>query len=307
MDNDTGAPRGGVGLKITQPNGMQFEFTTRPDGAVEVHEIDQGTCNVTSDLTDSRISDTYDFVAVAPERVEPDDAGVATPRVRVSRGVRIAAIEAHKVASGETLASLAQGAGMTWQQLALFNFGTQIPHEINEYLRDQVGCTKMTADGANYRFDDSDDPGIIFIPTVWQETGLATEQEHVVRVKAFGGLQLCVRLACDPAAAESMDDKFVLASADGSYREEKTVKDDQRPGDHYVDLRYTGLKADASYTLQVIQSNGAAPVTVFENVPYARLAGLSRSAPEARDEGLVLSNVDAEFAEDEPDAAGDAA
>ncbi|TWT42099.1 hypothetical protein RAS1_32270 [Phycisphaerae bacterium RAS1] len=307
VNNDDGAPLSGILLKVTQPNGRRFDFTTRPDGVVEVDEIDAGACGVTCDLTDARITDTYDFVAVANERVEPDDASTATPTIRMDRAVRIAQIEPHKVASGETLESLAQGAGMTWQQLALFNFGTQIPSEINEFLRDQVGCTQRTTDGNNYRFDDADDPGIVFIPAVWQQADLATDQQHIIRVKAFGGLQLCIRLACDPAAAESMDDRFVLTSTDGTYREEKTVSDDERPGDDYVDLHFSGLKSDASYTLQVFESEGAAPVTIFENVPYARLAGLSPHTAESRDEDLVLEAADAEFAEDAPeDGAADA-
>jgi hypothetical protein len=41
----------------------------------------------------------------------------------------------------------------------------------------------MTKNGKNYMFDDSDDPGIIFIPRPWKLTGLVTDATHVLRVR----------------------------------------------------------------------------------------------------------------------------
>lgn len=84
-----------------------------------------------------------------------------------------------------------------------------------------------------------------------------------------------VRLDVNPNDASSFDDLFVLTSTDGSYRAQKTVKDDQMPGDESVDLHFTGLKRSKSYTLKAHPSPGAAPVTLFEGVAYDSLAGLS--------------------------------
>ena len=95
---------------------------------------------------------------------------------------RIALIESHKVKTGESIESLATQAGMTWQQLARFNWDTDVPDKINEHLRDDVGCTKKTPSGYNYVFDDTDDPGIVYIPRPWQADGLMTNLTHVVRV-----------------------------------------------------------------------------------------------------------------------------
>ncbi|MBI2900818.1 MAG: hypothetical protein HYY17_11595 [Planctomycetes bacterium] len=93
-------------------------------------------------------------------------------------------------------------------------------------------------------------------------------------------VDLWVRLDVDPNDASNRSDKFVVLASDGSYRQVKTVKDDKVPGDRYVDLQYTGLYEDLSYTLQV-EEPGAAPYRVFENVPYSGLAGLSPSVARA--------------------------
>ncbi len=69
--------------------------------------------------------------------------------------------------------------------MATFNFGTKDPGEVNEHLAAEVGCTKKTADGANYVFDDGDEPGVILVPRQWKQPGLASERKHIVRVKAI--------------------------------------------------------------------------------------------------------------------------
>ena len=94
----------------------------------------------------------------------------------------IAEITEHKVKTGESIKSLATANVMTWQELAIFNWGTSDPDEINKHLREDVGCTKMI-DRHNYRLDDSDNPGIMYIPRKWSQSGLATDQVHTIRVR----------------------------------------------------------------------------------------------------------------------------
>jgi hypothetical protein len=89
----------------------------------------------------------------------------------------------HKVQSGETLASIAEDNGLTWQNLSYFNFGTDVPREVNRYLREIVGCTKRTRDGKNYMFTDDDDPGIIYVPTDPETFELDTGAQHQIKVK----------------------------------------------------------------------------------------------------------------------------
>lgn len=221
----TGEPLAGVKLSVTQPNGKTFDYATRPDGAVEVHGIDPGACDVASPLDEGRVGDTYDFVEIADRSTGVGEAKPAAPADEAApsptatgdktgpeptggppiappiagRGVRIARVEVHKVRTGESIKSLAESNGLTWQQLALFNWYTEIPDEINVKLRDEVGCTKKAPDGVNYRFDDADDPGIVYIPTLWNAKGLATDQTHTIRVRGPLGdaaqinyIRLCV-------------------------------------------------------------------------------------------------------------------
>jgi hypothetical protein len=91
-------------------------------------------------------------------------------------------IEEHKVATGETLEGIAAEAGLSWQELAQFNWQTSVPREINAHLKKVVGCTKKTADGKNYMFDDSDDPGIVLVPKKWVAEGLPVNERHTIRV-----------------------------------------------------------------------------------------------------------------------------
>lgn len=203
VDDQSGDPLPNVLLKITQPNRLTFEYTTRPDGMVEVDGIDPGICDVASSLEGAQLTDTYQFVTIgdkpsaippasepsADENAKPleassDQSGKLTTPAAVSKqGVRIAQIDEHKVRGGESIKSLAEQNGLTWQQLAIFNWETDVPDEINVKLADQVGCTQKAPDGVNYRFDDSDEPGLVLIPKPWSVQGLATDQTHTIRVR----------------------------------------------------------------------------------------------------------------------------
>ena len=92
-------------------------------------------------------------------------------------------VERHRVRAGESLDSIARSAELTWQDLAAFNWGTTDPDEINRHLRDDVGCTRKTDDGANYVFCDFDYPGIVLVPQRWSEDGLRTDRVHKVKVQ----------------------------------------------------------------------------------------------------------------------------
>jgi hypothetical protein len=49
--------------------------------------------------------------------------------------------------------------------LIWFNFRTNVPEEVNWYLRERVGCTRTTADGKNFVFCGADrKKGVIHIP-----------------------------------------------------------------------------------------------------------------------------------------------
>lgn len=107
-------------------------------------------------------------------------------------------------------------------------------------------------------------------------TGLAGKPREVEPPKAepAGTADLLVRLEIDPADAREADDTFVLRS-DNGYEQKKTLKDDQKPGDKWVDLAFTGLPRDGEFTLEV---NGE---LLFEGVGYGELQTLSGDHPPA--------------------------
>lgn len=78
---------------------------------------------------------------------------------------------------------------------------------------------------------------------------------------------LAIQLDIDPNEAESTDDKFTLYSTDEAktYSQEKTIKDDKVDGDNCVDLKFTNLKPDLSYTLEVDPGEEGEPHYVFED------------------------------------------
>jgi hypothetical protein len=144
---------------------------------------------------------------------------------------RIAEIEAHKVRTGESIDSLAKGVGMRWQDLAKFNWNTDVPVEINKALREVVGCTRKTADGYNYMFDDSDDPGIVYIPRPWSIEQLATGRIHTIYVSKIvpqDMIELILPVEMDSENDPHPDDEIRLRSEDGSFERSVSLSDPVR-------------------------------------------------------------------------------
>lgn len=100
----------------------------------------------------------------------------------LSPEISFANFEEHKVTTDESLDKLARARGLTWQQLAQFNWGTAVPKQINECLHDLVGCRHKTKNGKNYIFTSKDDPGVIYLPVKSQHYKLATGKTHVIQV-----------------------------------------------------------------------------------------------------------------------------
>jgi hypothetical protein len=163
---------------VRTPDGVENFHDTNGEGKVRVEEIEPGSCDVRCDMKELRLKDTLVFAGMG-EKSGQDKPAPATG----SGPLRIALVEPHKVKTGESIASLAKNAKMTWQDLAKFNWDTAVPDQINKHLVEDVGCSRKTKDGKNYIFDDSDDPGIVFIPQAWSQSGLAAGGLHVIRVK----------------------------------------------------------------------------------------------------------------------------
>lgn len=178
IDDATGAPYSGVNLEILDPTGVTHPLKTDKKGMVEVKCKKSGKYAVSSDIKRAKLTETFDFVRIEEGTpVEPPE-GDAEPHEET----RIAVIDVHKVKKGESIESLAIGINMTWQDLSFFNWGTDVPNVIHVHLRDDVGCTKRAPDGYNYRFDDSDDPGLMYLPRPWGKVGLPPDLTYLIRV-----------------------------------------------------------------------------------------------------------------------------
>lgn len=191
VDEKTSDPVSSVRLRVTLPDGVEDFYTTGASGTVRVDDLPPGTCDVACDLTGATLGDTYEFKGEG----EPTPAEGAWPSARIGQSnlKRIALVERHKVKDGDSILSIAKAAGLDWKLLARFNWGTDVPDEINKRLVDDVGVTTRTPDGKNWKFTSSDQPGIVYVPKKWEHLGLATGKEHVLQVRLVAPLHLRLR------------------------------------------------------------------------------------------------------------------
>ena len=173
-------PVAGVDLTVELADGSTKKLQTKADGTARLDGIRGGRCDVRCDLAgvhrDAALHVVGEGEHPLSEAGDPPGRGATKP----SRYV-LARVTPHRVRTGETLDSVARAAGTTWQALAEFNWRTTSPKGINDHLRAEVGCTKKTHDGKNYRFDDDDHPGLVFVPSTYVGN-FATGDTHRIRV-----------------------------------------------------------------------------------------------------------------------------
>ncbi len=284
--DDTGEPVANLPVVVEPLGGRWSMLTTRLDGLIRLEPVDQGSCEARCTFRGLTRDECVAYVGMGEgdgtTRPAADQGQEAAPRARPKA---IARVETRKVRSGETLESIAREAGLTWQELAFFNWETNVPHEVNEHLAAEVGCTKKTADRENYVFDDSDRPGTLLIPTQWRMPRLATGREHVIRVRAIdrtrGVLELHTGFLAEEAASAGAT--FILTGAggrEGAVELTRTAKDDSTPEDQLVSLRFAGVPVDAKYTLRVRLTDGS-DIELFKDVSFQELHGQSKSLLES--------------------------
>ncbi len=241
VDHETSKPYQDVKLKITLPDGSEQELPTDGDGLVDFPSTQKGTATVASEISSAGLEQSFDFVGMG-EGPAPDDE--QTDEQLPPGPYQIRQIEAHKVCTGETLESVAASAGMSWQDLATFNWATSTPTEINKHLNFELGCTKKDGSGNNYLFDDDDRPGILYVPHEFKQSGLATERAHTFRVRRIER-QLALRLD-DPFLGFLAEVDVEASYADGSSESLQTdeagvveVATDRWSDDgNFVDLKF---------------------------------------------------------------------
>ncbi len=182
LEDTSGMPIPDIMLSIKLPGGATVDKTTNEKGLIEISDINEGDCAINTDIKNAKLENTLAFIGMGEPAIDKKKNRIRSSDER--SGFRyLALVEQHKVKKGDSLDSIATANGLTWKQLALFNWGTDDPQEINEFLRRRVGCTKKTRDGLNYIFGDADDPGILDIPKPWNQSGFATSKTHVIRVR----------------------------------------------------------------------------------------------------------------------------
>ncbi len=205
VDDATGEPVAGVALQVKLPSGQERKFSTRPDGMIDIQDIDPGTVDVWSDTTGATVEDACDFVVAG----EAPSGTPATDRTEKARGARLIEIDEHRVATGETTESVAAANNLTWQELAQFNWQTQDPEELAEHQREDLGCTRRAASGIGCEFDSGDNPGVLFVPKKWEQRGLATEQTHTFRARSLTYKPAMIECVCIPGVTFEFDKSFL--------------------------------------------------------------------------------------------------
>ncbi len=172
-----------VPLQVVGSDGEAHKATTNAEGRIRLNGVEPGAYEVSASSEGAQVGTSV--TACGWDRPEKPREASQDEKRAASAVKHLVAVEEHRVRTGERLDSIAQSAGMTWQGLALFNWGTTDPDEINEHLASKVGCTKKTKDGRNYLFSNRDRPGIVLIPRPWRAPGLETRKSHVLRVKVL--------------------------------------------------------------------------------------------------------------------------
>ena len=118
---------------------------------------------------------------------------------------------------GDTLQAIAEretaeGNEITWQEIARFNWGTDNEDEVNEYLRDELGCYRRD-DANNFVISsDADARGELLIPLRFEKTGLALNTTHTLRVRKKTSPPQFLECAYIPGITFEFDKSFVRPS-----------------------------------------------------------------------------------------------
>jgi hypothetical protein len=260
--------------------------------------VTSGSHAIGCPIGDATLSRTLEFVSMSgsPSRQGPAGAGKKVPgkttrREAAVNGHRsgsfsIVGVKAHKVKSGDTLAKIASAYHRTESDLAYFNWGVRSPAQIQQRLRDEVGCRKRDGDG-RYVLDGADEPGIVYVPLKWCKQGLAADQCHMVRVRPVArklpDLKFLYQL--DTHAPNVQNDTLTLETEDGSWSHELPVSELSEVHPGWVELVFPEPPPGQTFHLVQDPKDGQEPFYAFRGVSYGELL-------EAHDEQLAQDAAD---------------
>ncbi len=130
----------------------------------------------------------------------------------------------YKPQDGDTLEDIAAreragGRELTLQQLARFNWGTDDPDQINELMRDELGCRKRD-DAGNFVIADDDRPrNPLLIPEPFARQGLPVDREHTLRVRRKACPPQFLECCSIPGITFEFDKSFIRPSVVGALKE----------------------------------------------------------------------------------------
>jgi hypothetical protein len=118
---------------------------------------------------------------------------------------------------GDTLKTIAEretaeGNQLTWQELALFNWGTDDEEEIEEFLRDELGAHKRDESNKFVISPDDEGPGRLRIPLRFEKEGLVLDHIHEVRVRKLSSPPQFLECCAIPGATFEFDKSFIRPS-----------------------------------------------------------------------------------------------
>lgn len=220
FEQQTKQPVGNVLMSILLPNGTEAKRATNSKGEIFIDKVERGCFNITSQLGSRQLHETLAItkgdnnpsLIEAKNSENNDDKQTAKQQSRefIGQPRAIVDIDKHKVKSGDSLNSLAKQCDLTIAQLAYYNWGTYDSEQINDHLNIDVGCSKKADDNRSYIFDDSDEPGIIYLPKAWSKSGLATNQMHIFYVQRIKGPVKPFGLCKDNAGSPIAGKPFVI-------------------------------------------------------------------------------------------------
>lgn len=178
----TDDPLPDIKLSLRLADGTEVEVKTDSGGLAELDDAVKGSFGVTGALQDATMDKTYTFVK-SGALPSSETAANGDDQQEPPPGTWIARVKAYRVRTGDTLESIAAAHGTTADRLAYFNWSSIDEAEINSHLHYDVGCTVTEEDGKTYVLDDSDTPGIIYVPQPWAANGLPHDQTYIVRVR----------------------------------------------------------------------------------------------------------------------------
>lgn len=216
VDHDTCDPVPDVELEVTLPDGTVEAATTNADGKVEFRGIQPGACSVTSPIEGAIYDKSLPFIeiGVRAPTITSTGEGEDNPEAQeeeVEGPFKVVIILDHHLARGETIDDIAEAHGLTWEELAMFNWETTDRAEVDEILAEPERETEPAEEEQpeeqplRYHLEGDDDtapeeerevseelPNLalpnrsLLVPKQWTEGGLGTGGLHTIRVRGPG-------------------------------------------------------------------------------------------------------------------------